>query len=169
MTIAVLRSLHAIIGEAIDDIERVYTAHESNSEASSRRETPDDISTSQDGDVEDVEPAQFTLKHKTTLSSSQAYVSPPPSPCVPTSTSYGLPFPITSESSRSSTGAGALSTDFPSLDAPCDLSSPSEMLTAHPDVQAAIGKIVAAAGQLSATAQIPFLTLCEVTMGVSHE
>ncbi|KAF5309920.1 hypothetical protein D9619_010605 [Psilocybe cf. subviscida] len=165
MTIAVLRSLHAIIGEAIDDIERVYSAHESNSEASSRRETPDDISTNQDGDVEDVEPAQFILKDKTTLSSSQAYVSPPPSPCVPTSTNYGLPSPINSESSRSSTGAGALATDFPSLDAPCDLSSPSEMLTAHPDVQSAIGKIVAAAGQLSATAQIPFLTLCEVTMG----
>ncbi|KAH9476263.1 O-methyltransferase [Psilocybe cubensis] len=51
--------------------------------------------------------------------------------------------------------------DFPSLDNPYNPSSLSEALTAHPAVQAAICRIVAAAGQLAASVQVPFLTLCD--------
>ncbi|KAF9261125.1 S-adenosyl-L-methionine-dependent methyltransferase, partial [Marasmius fiardii PR-910] len=55
--------------------------------------------------------------------------------------------------------------DFPSLDSPYDPTSPSENLTAHPEVFSAINKIVAACGQMSATVQPPFLTICDATMG----
>ncbi|PPQ94314.1 hypothetical protein CVT25_005044, partial [Psilocybe cyanescens] len=55
--------------------------------------------------------------------------------------------------------------DFPSLDAPCNPTSLAEALTSHPTVLAATCRIVAAAGQLSATVQTPFLTLCDATMG----
>ncbi|KAF9066979.1 S-adenosyl-L-methionine-dependent methyltransferase [Rhodocollybia butyracea] len=78
MTFAVLRSLHALIGDALDDIERVYAESEN------------------------------------------------------------VPF---------------------------DANSPSESLTAHPVVISAVNRIVAAAGQMSATVQIPFLTLCDAGMG----
>ncbi|KAJ7840836.1 hypothetical protein B0H14DRAFT_2587230 [Mycena olivaceomarginata] len=41
-----------------------------------------------------------------------------------------------------------------------------EQLTAHPTVVAAINlRIVAAAGQMAATAQVPFLTFCDAGMG----
>uniref|UniRef100_A0A8H8CE44 O-methyltransferase C-terminal domain-containing protein n=1 Tax=Psilocybe cubensis TaxID=181762 RepID=A0A8H8CE44_PSICU len=55
--------------------------------------------------------------------------------------------------------------DFPSLDNPYNPTSLSEALTAHPAVQAAICRIVAAAGQLAASVQVPFLTLCDASMG----
>ncbi|EKM77727.1 hypothetical protein AGABI1DRAFT_11256, partial [Agaricus bisporus var. burnettii JB137-S8] len=54
--------------------------------------------------------------------------------------------------------------DFPSLDACCDPSSLSEMLTQNPDVIAAINRIIAACGQMTATVQTPFLTICDATM-----
>ncbi|KAF7304344.1 Ich1 protein [Mycena chlorophos] len=73
------------------------------------------------------------------------YASPPPSPTSPAPTST-VP-------------------DFPALDAPSDPSSLSEQLTAHPTVAAAITRIVAAAGQLSATVHPPFLTICDAAMG----
>ena len=57
--------------------------------------------------------------------------------------------------------------DFPSLDAPYDQTSLSEALTTHPVVLSAISRIIAAAGQMSATVQTPFLSLCDATMGVS--
>jgi hypothetical protein len=48
MTIAVLRSLYAIIGSAIDDIERVYASSDhANSEASTSRHTPEGTSSTQ--------------------------------------------------------------------------------------------------------------------------
>ncbi|KAF7324950.1 Ich1 protein [Mycena kentingensis (nom. inval.)] len=104
MTFAVLRALHTIIGDALDDIEHVY------SEAAGG-----------------------------------PYASPPPSPTSPAPT--------------------ASAPDFPSLDAPSDPLSTSEQLTTHPTVAAAITRIVAAAGQISATVHPPFLTLCDASMG----
>ncbi|KAJ7348063.1 hypothetical protein DFH08DRAFT_960419 [Mycena albidolilacea] len=55
--------------------------------------------------------------------------------------------------------------DFPSLDAPYKPALTAEQLTAHPTVGAAINRIVAAAGQMAATVQVPFLTLCDAGMG----
>ncbi|PPQ92568.1 hypothetical protein CVT25_010511, partial [Psilocybe cyanescens] len=95
---------------------------------------------------------------------SQAYVSPPPSPLMATS-----PQSASASSGLSSTPASvpdaAPTIDFPSLDAPCNPASLAEALTSHPTVLAATCRIVAAAGQLSATVQTPFLTLCDATMG----
>jgi len=159
MTIAVLRSLHAIIGSAIDDIERVYASsdHAHSEESTSRRTpgatpstqtcTPDNETTIPDGG------------HKTSRSNSQAYASPPPSPSM-VKTSHLVPA-LPSSSWTSCTP------DFPSLDAPFDPTSLSEVLTSHPDVLNAISRIVAAAGHMTATVQTPFLTLCDATMGVS--
>ncbi|KAJ6555119.1 O-methyltransferase [Mycena vulgaris] len=48
---------------------------------------------------------------------------------------------------------------------PATPASPSEQLTAHPAVVAAINRIVAAAGQMAATVQVPFLSLCDASMG----
>ena len=42
-----------------------------------------------------------------------------------------------------------------------------EDLTSHPEVIAAVTRIVAACGQMSASVQKPFLTLCDAAMGVS--
>jgi len=155
MTISLLRSLHAIIGTAIDDIERVY-AYSGHSNTEEFRHTPENTPS-----APTCTPDRKTgiFRQKTSPSSSQAYASPPPSPSVKT-TSHSVP-PPPSPSSTDST------TDFPSLDTPCDPTSLSEALTAHPDVLSAISRIVAAAGHMTATVQIPFLTLCDATMAVS--
>ena len=55
-----------------------------------------------------------------------------------------------------------------SLDTPCDPNSVSEVLTTHPPVITAINCVVAAAGQISATVQTPFLKPCDASMGVSR-
>ncbi|KAF8995998.1 hypothetical protein BDQ17DRAFT_1330195 [Cyathus striatus] len=54
--------------------------------------------------------------------------------------------------------------DFPSLDDPYDPTSPAEMLTSHPTVVVAINRILAAAGQMTATVQTPFMAICDATM-----
>lgn len=120
MTLAVLRALHAILGDALNDIERVYSG---------------------------ADPTPSPTTHKKTPSLSRVYASPPPSP------------------SSSSSPVSRTPLDFPSLDAPYDPASPSEQLTTHPAVVAAINRIVAAAGQMAATVQVPFLTLCDAGMG----
>ncbi|KAF7368821.1 O-methyltransferase [Mycena venus] len=123
MTFAVLRALHAILGDALHDIEAVYAS---------------------------AQPEDSPPTHKTANSFSRVYASPPPSP-----SSSAVQAPISSVSGL----------DFPSLDAPYDPSSPAEQLTTHPTVVAAINRIVAAAGQMAATVQVPFLTLCDAGMG----
>jgi hypothetical protein len=120
MTFAVLRALHAILGDALTDIEAVYAA------------------------------ADPPPTHKKANSFSRIYASPPPSPSL-----YSTSVPPNSDSTL----------DFPSLDAPYDPASAAEQLTAHPTVVAAINRIVAAAGQMAATVQVPFLTLCDAGMG----
>jgi hypothetical protein len=122
MTFAVLRALHAIIADALDDIQRVYdTDHFPVSPGA-----PPSIS-EQEG-------------------KKYPYVSPPPTPSVSTHSS---------------------SLDFPSLDAPYDPTDPAEHLTAHPTVVVAINRVVAAAGQMAAIVQAPFLSLCDASMSVS--
>lgn len=152
MTFAVLRALHGIIGEALGDIEAVYTFHGLHDKPPSglgrdKIPTPDPS-----GNY--CGPAR--PKHRPTLSVnslSNVYASPPPSPCIKTENSTDfLP---------------QQSLDFPSLDAPCNPTSLPEILTHHPDVLAAVNRIIAACGQMSATVQTPFLTLCDAIMGVS--
>jgi hypothetical protein len=145
MTFAILRRLHAIIGNALDEIEGVYRSHgySTPSGSASCRKTPDRPSSSLGPSV----PHPLDKTSQSTLYS--AYVSPPPSPSVAT-----CPDSI------------AADLDFPSLDVPCNPSSLSELLTSDPTVLSAIGQIIAAAGQLTATVQTPFLTLCDAIMGV---
>ena len=113
MTFSSLKALHRIIGEAIDEIESVYSSQNKS------------------------------------YSTSPSPLSPPPSPSI-----YS---------------ADLVDVDFPSLDAPFESGSLAETLTSNPVVTTAINRIVAAAGQLSATVQIPFLTICDASMGVSPQ
>ncbi|TFK34695.1 hypothetical protein BDQ12DRAFT_689414 [Crucibulum laeve] len=149
MTFAVLRALHAIIGDALDDVERVYAAQHPG------LPTPDATLV----DSSTYPPSLLFTKdsprrsHKANVSTSSAYASPPPSPGMSTHPMSG------------SDPSSEKPLDFPSLDAPCDPTSLAEALTAHPTVVVAINRILAAAGQMSATVQTPFLTLCDATMG----
>lgn len=158
MTFAVLRSLHTIVGDALDDIERVYASHgySSLSEPTSIPQSPGKWTPSSPS----IPDSKDTIL-KQAVSTTQAYVSPPPSPSMATH-SQPIPPPTSIPSSGSTSPL-----DFPSLDAPYDQTSLSEALTTHPVVLLAISRIIAAAGQMSATVQTPFLTLCDATMGVS--
>jgi hypothetical protein len=158
MTFAVLRSLHTIVGEALDDIERIYASHgySSTSEPTSTPQSPSGWTSSLN--IPDSEDNIKPARHK--ISTAQAYASPPPSPSMATH-----PQPIPPPSISSSGSISPL--DFPSLDAPYDQTSLSEALTTHPVVLLAISRIIAAAGQMSATLQTPFLSICDATMGVS--
>ena len=157
MTFAVLRSLHAILGEALDDIERIYASHgySSPSEPPGTSQYPGQWTPDSEGILK---PGR-----KLMVSTGQAYASPPPSPSMATH-AQSIP-PLRPASVPSSGSTNPL--DFPSLDAPYDQTSLSEALTTHPVVLSAISRIIAAAGQMSATVQTPFLSLCDATMGVS--
>jgi hypothetical protein len=56
--------------------------------------------------------------------------------------------------------------DFPSLDLPFDAGSSSEALVSHPAVAEAVSRIVAAAGQIATTAEMPFNTVMNTGMSV---
>ncbi|KAJ7595702.1 O-methyltransferase [Mycena floridula] len=143
MTFAILKALHAIIGDAIDDIESIYSDSGDQASASSVPSSP----------------TSATAQNPPFFSSTGGYASPPPSPSV---SSY---LQSSSRSfSRVDTPPLAMPLDFPALDHPYDPNSPSELLTTHPTVIGAINRIVAAAGQLSATVQTPFLSLCDASM-----
>ncbi|KAK0186718.1 hypothetical protein F5146DRAFT_1143101 [Armillaria mellea] len=140
MTFVILRELHAILGKASTHNEGLPTP--------GRSPATDSVSSS------------TTTATKETYSSfafDHGYASPPPSPSVTTAT--GHPFPHHRPCTPSSP-----TLDFPALDLPCDPASPSEVLTSHPTVMQAINKIVAAAGQMTATVQTPFLSLCDASM-----
>ena len=205
MTFAELRALHAIIGAAIDDAERVYrplndsrrpshssTVNSSNTSSSRSNYscTSDSDADGEEGDVS-VPLTQMTPPQNVRFASSRrrggrerAQTLPPLPNCPPGS----LPPSILKQPPL----------DFPSLDTPITLTKTSashvqvertsievegigetprqkewrtkcEDLTSHPDVIAAVNKIVAACGQMAATVQKPFLTLCDAAMGVSHE
>ena len=159
MTFAALRSLHTILGEALDDIERIYASHG----YSLPSEQPD--TSHYPGQWTPLSPdTEGILKpgRKLMVSTGQAYASPPPSPSM---AAHAQPIPPLPASVPSSGSTNSL--DFPSLDAPYDQTSLSEALTTHPVVMSAISRIIAAAGQMSATVQTPFLSLCDATMGVS--
>ncbi|KAJ7276975.1 hypothetical protein C8J57DRAFT_1714149, partial [Mycena rebaudengoi] len=58
--------------------------------------------------------------------------------------------------------------DSPAPDAPYDVPSPAEQLTAQPRIVTGINRIVAAAGYMAAMVQVPFFTLCDARMGGPH-
>jgi hypothetical protein len=172
MTFAVLRALHTIIGDALNEIEGVYSAHGQSLEVIPAEDIAEASPTEATALVSSPLSSPGTRgtdshtrsRHKPALSNgtSYAYVSPPPSPCISSPTER-IPQPLDHQS-----GSRTPALDFPSLDAPCDAKSLSEALTAHPTVITAINRVVAAAGQISATVQTPFLSLCDASMGVSR-
>ncbi|KAL0577536.1 hypothetical protein V5O48_004434 [Marasmius crinis-equi] len=144
MTFTVLRQLHSIIGEALDEIERVYAEAGSSTDMSGPP-TPASLQWSSSSPPSPCSPSSDSAKP----AFGNGYASPPPSP--PTSSFPSAlisPDPI----------------DFPSLDRPYEPNSPSEALMAHPEVSYAINKIVAACGQMSATVEPPFLSICDAAM-----
>jgi hypothetical protein len=165
MTFAVLRSLHTILGEALDDIERIYASHgySSPSEPPGTPQYPGQWTSLSPDSEESI----LKLGRKLIVSTGQVYASPPPSPSMATH-AQSTPPPPPPPPPASVPSSGSTNTlDFPSLDAPYDQTSLSEALTTHPVVMLAISRIIAAAGQMSATVQTPFLSLCDATMGVS--
>ena len=119
-TFASLRTLHALIGDALDDIERIFVSHQ---------------------------PSGVHSPSGSVSSGSAKYSSSPR---------------VSGDEELNKTPL-----DFPSLDEPYDPLSPAEALLSHPDVVCATKLIVSATGQLAATVQRPFLTICDATMGVS--
>ncbi|KAH9896530.1 S-adenosyl-L-methionine-dependent methyltransferase [Cubamyces lactineus] len=155
MTFAALRSLHSLIGDALEDIERIYQ-DASLDRPSSIPNTPYTVLTSpctpyrrphagsEEGDDED-ERHSFPVGQV---------------PKTPNRAHRGAP------------SADFQMLDFPALDSPyypTENHSPetdaAESLASHPDVIAATNRIVAACGQISATVHRPFLTMCDASMG----
>lgn len=158
MTFAALRSLHALIGDALDDIERVYQDASFDAPPATPA-TPYDVLAS---------PTTPYRRHRTRSSLEEDETGPIHFP-------IGRPPKTPRWGHR---GAGS-STDFQLLDFPA-LDNPyypteghaheedsAESLASHPDVIAATNRIVAACGQIGATVHRPFLTLCDAAMGVS--
>ncbi|ESK91595.1 ich1 protein [Moniliophthora roreri MCA 2997] len=152
MTFSALRQLHAIIGDALEEMEQVYAEASASGEIlnSSTPGSPRaaDVSSSSSPCTKESPGAS--------LFKSGCYASPPPSPSIST---YSQTSPLSTPSTPPSTPI-----DFPSLDSPWDPNSQSEMLTTHPDVVFAINKIIGACGQISATVQQPFLYLSDAVM-----
>ncbi|KAI9066168.1 S-adenosyl-L-methionine-dependent methyltransferase [Trametes sanguinea] len=156
MTFAALRSLHALIGDALDDIERIYQDASLDIPAATPT-TPYSVLTSP------CTPYRRRAARGDEDDDDDGY------PRFPTSQAPKTP-------SRGHGGPGVSvdlrMLDFPALDAPyypTESHSPeadaAESLASHPDVIAATNRIVAACGQISATIHRPFLTLCDAAMG----
>ena len=157
MTFAALRSLHTLIGDALDDIERVYA----------------------DASL-DSSPAPTTPYVALTSPCTPYRRRPPRSSVADDPDDNHVPFPasLSPQTPRRPRNSGSLDSviealDFPPLDKPyypTEVHAPdidaAESLASHPDVIAASGRIVAACGQISATIHRPFLTLCDAAMGV---
>ncbi|KDQ55518.1 hypothetical protein JAAARDRAFT_208779 [Jaapia argillacea MUCL 33604] len=162
MTISSLLALHAIIGDAIEDIQRIYsppspthtTTHSTRGHSRPTSPTPSDASTSSYHSSSS-RPSSPSLPFTPTDAPRHLYPDSRPSTPASTSTSF--------HSRDGSSNHEVM--DFPSLDAPYDPSSQAESLSSHPVVVDAIARIVGAAGQLSAIVQAPFLTLCDASMG----
>ncbi|CDO73947.1 hypothetical protein BN946_scf185016.g104 [Trametes cinnabarina] len=156
MTFAALRSLHALIGDALDDIERIYQDASFDRPASTPS-TPYAVLTSPC--------TPYRPRHGRNDEDEDDFDRP----YFPTGQAPKTP-------SRSRGGPGVSvdlhMLDFPALDTPyypTESHSPeadaAESLASHPDVIAASNRIVAACGQISATIHRPFLTLCDAAMG----
>ncbi|KAH9916743.1 S-adenosyl-L-methionine-dependent methyltransferase [Epithele typhae] len=154
MTFADLRAMHALIGDALDEIEAIYRDASFDSPASTTPYAPPTSPCTpfrRKPPPEDASDTDEPLLHD----------QPPRSPKTPRRPRHS--------SSLDSFG-GML--DYPSLDAPyypTQSHDPEEegreSLASHPDVLAAANRIVAACSQISATVHRPFLTLCDAAMG----
>ncbi|KIK97901.1 hypothetical protein PAXRUDRAFT_9890 [Paxillus rubicundulus Ve08.2h10] len=147
-TFATLHALHAIIGNALDDIQRVFSQ-------SIAPPTPSPLSSQCSSPVypSSPEPSPCTSSFPTT-----PLTSFPPTPLSAT-------FPITLDPPFYSTNVNMAITDYPSPDVTFAPTSLSEQLAAHPDACLAASRIVAACGQLSSIVHKPFLSLCDALMG----
>ncbi|TFY80217.1 hypothetical protein EWM64_g3795 [Hericium alpestre] len=150
MTLAVLRALHAIIGDALEDIDTVYSAA---SLSSSPCPSPSPSSA----------PPSTNSSSSSSSYSTHESSHPQRRPGTP---------PLLSNNRKLRTPGASprkRSIDFPALDAPADSNddrdAEGERLRAHPTVANAISRIVAACGQLSVTVRSPFLVLCDAGMG----
>ncbi|KAL6306901.1 S-adenosyl-L-methionine-dependent methyltransferase [Sparassis latifolia] len=165
-TFATLRALHALIGTALDDIERVYT------DASAPGTPFSPFSPS----------AAFSPFSPTPFSPNS--FAPYPSPSSPTTHSPVAvrAYPITPRTPHTGLAFSAIGPvtppdsasflDFPDPDVPF-YNTPAkegeheraEALMSHPAVISATNRLVAACGQLTASVQRPFLTLSDASMG----
>ena len=158
MTLADLYALHALIGAALDDIERIY--RDASSSPSPTPTTPYTDLTSPCTPYRRRPPRRTSLEDET---DEEAFPLPP------------LHTPKTPRRPRHSASLDSIDTvlDFPPLDKPYYPTEAhdanveaAESLASHPDVIAAANRIVAACGQISATVHRPFLTLNDAAMGV---
>ncbi|TBU38873.1 S-adenosyl-L-methionine-dependent methyltransferase [Dichomitus squalens] len=177
MTFTALRALHTLIGEALDDIERIYrdASHDDPTPTTPytvltglspytpylRRGSRDEDALAANSPDEELS-AYATRSPKTPLQGRQARQG----------SIGGIPFPPSTATSAGSAEGTVQQLDFPGLDAayyPTETHEPevdtAESLASHPDVIAATNRIVAACGQISATVHRPFLTLCDAAMG----
>ncbi|KIJ64089.1 hypothetical protein HYDPIDRAFT_91366, partial [Hydnomerulius pinastri MD-312] len=148
-TFATLSALHTLIGDALEDIQRVFS--------------------------QDIPIPPSTPSPRSSQCSSPAYTSSTPGASPPTSsfpTTPSTSFPPTpvsatfpSDSRSRTTNVNAPAIDYPSPDGPFISASLSEQLAAHPDACAAALKIVAACGQMSNIVHKPFLSLCDAVIG----
>lgn len=140
-TFATLRALHLVIGDALDDIQRVF----------SQSSLPD-----------------FPPSPASQCSSPVYPNSPDPSPAAsPFPAAPPASFPPTPLSATFPPADTPVPfVDYPSPDLPYVSDSPGEQLTLHPDAVAAALRIVAACGQMSNIVHKPFLSLCDAIMSV---
>jgi len=168
-TFDVLRALHAIVGDALDDIERVFE------DAAPPSTPPPTTTTTTSGyTTPPTSPSTSTprkARHTPTVhfQTPTPCTSPPPSPSTSTPKASRRTFP---------SSVGAL--DFPSLDSPSpssiqtqsiatgmDSTDAEHLISTSPVIGAAINRIVSACGQMSATVRDPFLSLCDASLAVS--
>ncbi|KAI0726094.1 S-adenosyl-L-methionine-dependent methyltransferase [Fomitopsis betulina] len=153
MSFSTLRALHTIIGEALDDIETVFRDASATADSYDALRSPISPSPVPALGAPWEEPQAM---RKMSVASASV-LTPPPSGRVVGS------------------GASSMTTtklDWPSLDEAyypaqhATSSAPTEeRLSASPAVLAAVSRLVAACGQMSASVQRPFLTVCDAAMG----
>ncbi|KAI0041475.1 hypothetical protein FA95DRAFT_1548706 [Auriscalpium vulgare] len=168
MTFASLRALQAIIADALDEIQAAYNAASSSppssdSDRDSQFHTPSvsasSFVASPPKPRRPPTPPLLSIPTPTPTPTRSEFLSSPPS----SPSQYSASFSQVRDSPRPA--PTTLGLDFPALDAPGDITSPSELLSAHPDVGNAISRIIAAAEQMAVTVRPPFLTLCDASMG----
>ena len=179
MTFAALRALHTLIGDALDDIERIYrdASHDAPTPTTPytvltglspytpylRRGSRDEDALAANLHDDELSPSA-ARSLKTPLQGRRAREG----------SIGGIPFPPSTASTSAGSAEGTVQQlDFPGLDTayyPTEAHEPevdaAESLASHPDVIAATNRIVAACGQISATVHRPFLTVCDAAMGV---
>lgn len=147
-TFATLRALHSLIGDALDEIELVF---------------------SQGVFTDTPSPPSSRLGSGCPRTPETS----PPASSIPTTPSASFPpTPLSATFAHNLVSQSQCSTqslslfDYPSPNKPYE-DSLQEQLAAHPRASSAALKIVAACGQISNIVQKPFLTICDAIMAVS--